>query len=193
MKTVLKHMQRNYTANAPNMDVLVAAITPQITEAALDITAARYTKAVAFGDGAAFVEGLVGPTRPLAGQEDIFSWLGPVLKTGVSVAKIVSQAAESVVTDVAPKLLGQVIGAIGGGRAEYAGAVRENPIMMAGQLPEVRLVLKRALIANTALQTLLALPADKSVRNRRRQKTPLEDRKVQFWKIEEKDNFRRRE
>ncbi|GAB0133701.1 hypothetical protein EsDP_00002100 [Epichloe bromicola] len=104
MKTIPNHMQRNYTANAPNVHVLTAAITPQITKAALDNTAGRYTNAVqaahdvgqesgfelrslgietpesAFGDGAAFVEGLFGPTRPLVGEEGIFSWLGPVLK-----------------------------------------------------------------------------------------------------------------
>ncbi|KAK2601679.1 hypothetical protein QQS21_004754 [Conoideocrella luteorostrata] len=186
-KNIIDHMQRNYTANAPNVDVLAQVITPQITEAALEITAARYIKAVsraarpestesvqgysdllvskpesAVGEGEAFAEGLFSPTRQLTGEEasEIFSWLGPVLKKAVSVGRpLLSKAAKAIITDVAPKLLGQIVGTIEGGTGS-AESVMQNPIMMSRKQPQVRLLLKRALIADAALQALQALPAD---------------------------------
>lgn len=177
---ILNHMGKNWAANAPNVDAIATAITPQVTECALDIALDRWSKAadpnrrsseesilepralgveapesaVSGGQEAAFVKNLFGPTRPVAGEEGMFSWLGPVLKTAITVAKpLVSQAAKAVVTDIAPKLLGQVVGSITGTESAEA-----KPVIVSSKQPQVKLLVKRALVADTALQALMTLP-----------------------------------
>ncbi|GAO13569.1 hypothetical protein UVI_02015580 [Ustilaginoidea virens] len=194
-KKIIGHMTRNYNLHAPNIDAIAAAITPAVTGAAVDITSDRYSQVLkqgvptgrepllpakplgvtapesAFGEGSGFVEGLFGPTRPVPGAEGFFDWVGPVLNTAVSVATpIVSSAAKTVITDVAPKLLNQVVGSLVGGAggppargtesADVTEGILAQPVLLSQKTPQVRLLLKRALVADAALQALQSLPAD---------------------------------
>ncbi|KAF5012268.1 hypothetical protein FDECE_1649 [Fusarium decemcellulare] len=96
---------------------------------------------------AAFVQGLMGPTRQLAGEEGIFDWLGPVIKTAVSVAKpIASQA----VSDALSGLGRTIQGAFGADSSIYDCSPR-------GYREKTKILLKRAVLADTALQALMTL------------------------------------
>ncbi|KND90486.1 hypothetical protein TOPH_04669 [Tolypocladium ophioglossoides CBS 100239] len=192
---ILAKMQTNWTANAPKVDAVAAAIAPQLTECALDIALDRWGKAsdprrrpgseeavleprpltvsglsesAMSGPEAGFVAGLFGDTRPLAGEEGLIDWLGPVLKTALTAVKpLVSQAAKAVVTDLAPKLLAKVVGAVGGGSESSAATPDPD-----SKVPQVRVLLKRAVVADTALQALMSLPREKLDRLRVNAATP---------------------
>ena len=181
---ILTKMESTWKANAPNVDALAAAMTPQLTECALDLALDRWSKAatgqnrrpegqeatlepmplnvgtlpesVTSGPEAAFVTGLLGHTRPLAGEEGMFDWLGPVLKTAVAVAKpLVSQVAKTAVTTIAPKLINKVVGAIGG-RAESGESAEAMPALSA-KVSQVQVLLKRAVMADAALQAVMSM------------------------------------
>lgn len=104
------------------------------------------------GEEAAFIQGLMGPTRQVAGEEGMFDWLGPVLKTAVNVAKpLASQAASAALAGLG----GVIKGALG---AESTISDSSN----SSQHQEAtRILLQRAIMADTALQVLMTLPAHK--------------------------------
>lgn len=99
---------------------------------------------------------MFAPTKPIAGEEGVFDWLGSALNAAVNVARpLVSQAAKAAITDLGPKLVDKVLGRIGGGTESL-------PVRVGlSKEPEVKLLLKRALVADTALQALQAPPKSK--------------------------------
>ncbi|KAH0175113.1 hypothetical protein KCU67_g410, partial [Aureobasidium melanogenum] len=103
-----------------------------------------------------FIEGLFAPTKPIAGEKGVFDWLGSALNAAVNVAKpLVSQAAKAAITDLGPKLVDKILGRIGVG-------IESLPVRVGlSREPEVKLLLERALVADTALQALQALPKSK--------------------------------
>ncbi|KAF4952732.1 hypothetical protein FGADI_6484 [Fusarium gaditjirri] len=163
---VLGKMQSIWRSNAPKVDLLAPVVTPMVAQCGsglvqqnkvprhtqrqgLPHNLPRRTLGVDFsesslgGEEAAFIQGLMGPTRQVAGEEGIFDWLGPVLKTAVNVAKpIATQAlgglikgalgAESTVSDVSP---------------EHEKATK--------------ILVQRAVMADTALQALMTMPSHK--------------------------------
>lgn len=178
-QAVIRHMSTIWQGAAPNVDALAKALAPQISATALSLAVNQLPRSsmnsgqeaqeayssrrsltvgteAAFNDRTPFVEGLFGPTKPVAGEEGVFDWLGKALSTAVSVAKpLVSQAAKAAITDLGPKLVDKVIGSIGGGSESL-------PVQVSlSKEPEVKLLLKRALVADTALQALRALPKSK--------------------------------
>jgi hypothetical protein len=175
-QAVIKHMGTIWQGVSPNVDLLAKALAPQISATALSLAVTQLPRSsVASGQEAfmgrrdltfgtessfiaqtPFVEGLFAPTKPIAGEEGVFDWLGSALSAAVNVAKpLVSQAAKAAITDLGPKLVDKVLGRIGGGSESLPVKVGMS------KEPEVKLLLKRALVADTALQALQALPKAK--------------------------------
>ncbi|KAJ3536549.1 hypothetical protein NM208_g6666 [Fusarium decemcellulare] len=153
---VVGKMQDIWKISAPKLDSLAPALAPVVAECGRQRRELRVhlpESAIAVEE-AAFVQGLMGPTRQLAGEEGIFDWLGPVIKTAVSVAKpIASQAASAALSG-----LGRTIqGAFGAesGISDYTSQ---------GNHEETKVLLKRAVLADTALQALMTLPPQKLAR-----------------------------
>lgn len=199
---ILAKMQQNWAANAPGVDAVAAAVAPRLTECALDIALDRWAKAsdpsrrpgdqeavleprplgvggltesAMSGPGAGFIAGLFGPTRPLAGEEEgLFDWLGPVLKTAVTAAKpLVSQVAKAAVATLAPKLLEEVVGGgVGGGGGGSGTESSDSAPAPGSKVPQAQVLLKRAVVADTALQALMSMPREKLDRLRVSPATP---------------------
>ncbi|RSL70563.1 hypothetical protein CEP54_001711 [Fusarium duplospermum] len=171
---VIKKMKDIWSTSAPNVDALAPVLTPGLTECALDIASHRLERATtgttrqgqestliperrdlgisiheASGAEAAFVQAMYGPTRPLADAEGGWSWLGPVISTvGKFAVPIVSKAAGSALSSVAGSL----------------GGLLRSESMLDSLSPNeeaTRILLKRALMADAALQALMTLPREK--------------------------------
>ncbi|RSM11261.1 hypothetical protein CEP52_003134 [Fusarium oligoseptatum] len=171
---VIKKMKDIWSTSAPNVDALAPVLTPGLTECALDIASHRLERVTtgttrqgqestllperrdlgisiheAGGAEAAFVQAMYGPTRPLADAEGGWGWLGSVISTVGKVAvPIASKAAGSALSSVAGSLGGLL-------RSEsMSDSVSPNE-------EATRILLKRALMADTALQALMTLPREK--------------------------------
>lgn len=180
-RAIIDHMDKIWKDNAPNVDALAKVLTPQLTECGLTLALDRLARPPnpssghgqestldrrpleiesfesTSGQQTAFIEGLFGPTVPEAMEEGAFSWLGPMLSKAVTLAKpLVSQAAKAAINELGPKLIDKVVGSIGSGSESVL-----TQAGLQGREPEVRLLLKRALVADTALQALMALPKSK--------------------------------
>lgn len=171
---VIKKMKDIWSTSAPNVDALAPVFTPGLTECALDIASHRLEKATtgttrqgqestliperrdlgisiheAGGAEAAFVQAMYGPTRPLADTEGGWGWLGSVIST-------VGKAAVPIVGKVASGALSGVVGSLGGLLRSESMSDSVSPNEEA-----TRILLKRALMADTALQALVTLPREK--------------------------------
>ncbi|RFN52334.1 hypothetical protein FIE12Z_3404 [Fusarium flagelliforme] len=162
---IIASMKTNWTENAPQIDQLSELLAPYLSEAAKYIVAHHqqsYTAQVAvkplqrrslgirdFNSNAsiqAFVKGLFEPSLPLAGREEIFTSLGPVLRTAVSNAQqIVDQAGKMTIGSQVPRLL-----------QKYDGATTSVEDVQA-----TRVLVQRAIIADVAHQTLSTLSDEK--------------------------------
>ncbi|KAI8683849.1 Serine protease [Fusarium keratoplasticum] len=155
---VIKKMKDIWSTSAPNVDALAPVLTPGLTECALDIASHRLERATtgttrqgqestllperrdlgisiheAGGAEAAFVQAMYGPTRPLADAEGGWGWLGSAISTvGKAAVPIVGKVASGALSD----------------------SVSPNE-------EATRILLKRALMADTALQALMTLPREK--------------------------------
>ncbi|KAH6957266.1 hypothetical protein DER45DRAFT_615212 [Fusarium avenaceum] len=172
---VVGKMERIWRVNAPKVDFLAPMVTPIITQCSSELVGQRQlpqkpsgqrchheqprrslgvelTESSLGGEETAFIQGLMGPTRQVAGEEGMFDWLGPFLKTAVNVAKpLASQAASAALAGLG----GVIKGALG---AESTISDSSN----SSQHQEAtRILLKRAVMADTALQVLMTLPAHK--------------------------------
>ncbi|KAH7186057.1 uncharacterized protein B0J16DRAFT_320816 [Fusarium flagelliforme] len=162
---IIASMKTNWTANAPQIDQLSELLAPYLSEAAKYIVENHqqsYTAQVAvkplqrrslgirdFNSNAsiqAFVKGLFEPSLPLAGREEIFTSLGPVLRTAVSNAQqIVDQAGKMTIGSQVPRLL-----------QKYDGATASVEDVQA-----TRVLVHRSIIADVAYQTLSTLSDEK--------------------------------
>ncbi|KAM0437439.1 hypothetical protein ACHAPT_001801 [Fusarium lateritium] len=171
---VIRKMKDIWSTSAPKVDALVPVLTPGLTEYALDIASYRLERGTpgttrqgqesillrerrdlgisiheADGTETAFVQAMYGPTRPLDGAEGSWDWLGSVVSAvGTVAAPIVSQVASSAISGV--------VGSLGG--------LFRNEPMSNSLIPNeevTRILLKRALMADTALQALMTLPREK--------------------------------
>ncbi|CZR37640.1 uncharacterized protein FPRO_07169 [Fusarium proliferatum ET1] len=86
---------------------------------------------------------LMGPTRQVAGEEGIFDWLGPVLKTAVNVAK-----------PIATQAIGSLIKGALGAESTVSEVSSEHE-------KATKILLQRAVMADTALQALMTMPSHK--------------------------------
>ncbi|KAF5631080.1 uncharacterized protein FTJAE_7945 [Fusarium tjaetaba] len=164
---IIAAMKDNWTANAPQVDELSELLAPYLAEAARciieyhqedeaagNVTSSKALKRRNLGirqfpvsDATkGFVKGLFEPTLPLAGREDVFSSLGPALRSAVSaVEQIVCQAGSTAVDVNTPKLL-----------TKYKG-----PAPSAGDIEATRVLVQRAIMADAAYQALSTLPREK--------------------------------
>ncbi|RGP59197.1 glutamyl endopeptidase [Fusarium sporotrichioides] len=170
---VVGKMQRIWKVDAPKVDYLAPVIAPIVAECGQSFIRERQhpvqgrtvknsisqsrrslgidmSESTFGGEEAAFVQGLMGPTRQVAGEEGMFDWLGPVLKQGAVLAKpLVSQAASAALSG-----LGGLIKKSLGAESTIADVSPEHE-------EATKILLKRAVMADTALQALMTLPSDK--------------------------------
>ncbi|KAF5576398.1 hypothetical protein FPANT_10937 [Fusarium pseudoanthophilum] len=164
---IIAAMKDNWTANAPQVEKLSELLAPYLAEAARciieyhqedeaagNVTSSKVQKRRNLGirqfpvsDATkGFVKGLFEPTLPLAGREDVFSSLGPMLRGAVTaVDQIVCQAGTTAVDVNTPKLL-----------TKYKG-----PAPSAGDIEATRVLVQRAIMADAAYQALSTLPREK--------------------------------
>ncbi|KAF5967390.1 glutamyl endopeptidase [Fusarium coicis] len=163
---VLGKMQSIWRSNAPKVDLLAPVVTPMVAQCGSglvhQIKGPRHTQRqgrpndqprrslkVDFsesslgGEEAAFIQGLMGPTRQVAGEEGIFDWLGPVLKTAVNVAK-----------PIATQAIGGLIKGALGAESTVSEVSSEHE-------KATKILLQRAVMADTALQALMTMPSHK--------------------------------
>ncbi|UPL00234.1 hypothetical protein LCI18_011168 [Fusarium solani-melongenae] len=165
---VVKKMENIWRVNAPKVDLLAPAVTPIVAQYGSELVSQhkgsqhshshaqkfghvqpRRSLGVDFsessfgGEEAAFIQGLMGPTRQAAGEEGLFDWLGPVLKTAVNVAK-----------PIATQALGGLIKGALGAESTVSDSPKEHE-------EATKILLKRAVMADTALQALMTLPSHK--------------------------------
>lgn len=168
---ILEHMRKNWTENAPKVDEVAGLLASYLKEAARDIATYRETDNNEVGQstkrkrralairhfpgtnandtGKDFIKGLFGPTLPLAGREDGFSSLGPVLRSAISaVEQLVSQAGKTAVVERGPKLLEKATSR----GTELASEIDEEAS---------RILLQRAIMADAALQAIFSLSKEK--------------------------------
>ncbi|EXK28495.1 hypothetical protein FOMG_14971 [Fusarium oxysporum f. sp. melonis 26406] len=163
---IIAAMKENWTTNAPQVEQLSELLAPYLAEAARciieyhqedeagNVTAAKAPKRRNLGirqfptseATKGFVKGIFEPTLPLAGREDVFSSLGPVLRSAVSaVEQIVCQAGNTAVDVITPKLL-----------TKYQGTAPS-----AGDIEATRVLVQRAIMADAAYQALSTFPQEK--------------------------------
>ncbi|EXL68271.1 hypothetical protein FOPG_15662 [Fusarium oxysporum f. sp. conglutinans race 2 54008] len=163
---IIAAMKANWTTNAPQVEQLSELLAPYLAEAARciieyhqedeagNVTAAKAPKRRNLGirqfptseATKGFVKGIFEPTLPLAGREDVFSSLGPVLRSAVSaVEQIVCQAGNTAVDVITPKLL-----------TKYQGTAPS-----AGDIEATRVLVQRAIMADAAYQALSTFPREK--------------------------------
>ncbi|KAM0543840.1 hypothetical protein ACHAPJ_012077 [Fusarium lateritium] len=163
---VLGKMQNIWRTNAPKVDLLAPVVAPMVAQCGSGLVSqnkslrptqrqgSRYdqprrrlgvdfTESSLGGEEAAFVQGLMGPTRQVAGEEGIFDWLGPVLKTAVNVAK-----------PIATQAIGGLIKGVLGAESTVSDPSSEHE-------KATKVLLQRAVMADTALQALMTMPSHK--------------------------------
>ncbi|KAF4998988.1 hypothetical protein FGRMN_2787 [Fusarium graminum] len=173
LNEVVGKMERIWRVDAPKVDYLAPVVTPVVAECGQWLARDRQRleksrpiknyhgqprRSLGFdmsesslgGEEAAFIQGLMGPTRQVAGEEGMFDWLGPVLKTGLNLAKpLASQAASA------------ALAGLGGLVKKSLGAESTSSDSSSEHEEATRILLKRAVMADTALQALMTLPSHK--------------------------------
>ncbi|KAM0342527.1 hypothetical protein ACHAPU_009501 [Fusarium lateritium] len=170
---VVGKMERIWRVDAPKVDYLAPVVTPVVAECGQWLARDRQrfekprptknyhsqprrslgvdmSESSLGGEEAAFIQGLMGPTRQVAGEEGMFDWLGPVLKTGLDLAKpLASQAASA------------ALAGLGGLVKRSLGAESTASDSSSEHEEATKILLKRAVMADTALQALMTLPSHK--------------------------------
>lgn len=159
---ILEHMKRIWSANAPEVDQAATLIVPYLKERAQHIAEyhledaneqtvgskklKRKPLAIRLSTGSEgskdFAKGLFSPTIPLAGREQVFSSLGPVLRDAIlAVETLVSEAGKAAINQRVPKLL------------EKSRAVSSTQ----SDLEATRVLIQRAIMSDAAYQALASL------------------------------------
>ncbi|KAF5598799.1 glutamyl endopeptidase [Fusarium pseudocircinatum] len=163
---VINNMGQIWKGGAPKAQILAPAITPILGQCSVELSnqvapetedargprfsdrrrlEADITESAATNDGAAFIQGILGPTRQLEGGKDVSEWLGPVLVTAVSESKpLTSKSASTALS-----------------RMESI----EAPTSSANE-DATRILIKRAVLADAALQAVMSLPRERLERFR---------------------------
>ena len=182
LEQILGHMRSNWESNSPNVDAIASRFQPQLMECALDIMVKKWDYLAAHGtnqqeatimlerrsllgtsepegstgrnkEGGDFLEGLLAPTLPISGQEGMFDALGPLLRKAVSYAKpIVSKVAKVALTEYGGKLINKLVG------SDQSRDQESLPTTKGVHNEAAKIVFKRALMADAALQALMSCP-----------------------------------
>ncbi|KAF5543492.1 glutamyl endopeptidase [Fusarium phyllophilum] len=163
---VINNMGQIWKGGAPKAQILAPSITPILGQCSVDLSdqvapeaensrgpyfrdrrrlEVDITESAAMSDGAAFIQGILGPTRQLEGGKDVSEWLGPVLITAVSESKPLTSNSTSK----------------GLSRMESV----EAPTSSANE-DATRILIKRAVLADAALQAVMSLPRERLERFR---------------------------
>ncbi|KAF5701885.1 glutamyl endopeptidase [Fusarium mundagurra] len=163
---IINNMGQIWKGGAPKAQILAPAITPILGQCSVELSGqaasetedsrgprfrdrrrleADITENAAMNDGAAFIQGILGPTRQLEGGKDVSEWLGPVLITAVSESKPLTSKSTSTALS----------------RMESI----EAPTSSANE-DATRILIKRAVLADAALQAVMSLPRDRLERFR---------------------------
>ncbi|KAI8651830.1 hypothetical protein NCS55_01429500 [Fusarium keratoplasticum] len=166
LNEIVEHMRQTWTANAPEVDQAATLIVPYLKERAQHITEyhledaneqtvgsktlKRRPLAIRLSAGSEgskdFAKGLFSPTIPLAGREQVFSSLGPVLRDAIlAVETLVSETGKAAINERVPKLL------------EKSRAVNSTQ----SDLEATRILIQRAIMADAAYQALASLSEQK--------------------------------
>ncbi|KAI9147020.1 LOW QUALITY PROTEIN: hypothetical protein HJFPF1_13051 [Paramyrothecium foliicola] len=171
---IVETMRGIWNASAPQIDDVARLLAPYLTEPAVDITSFHEEDVIDQADGQKkpkrralgirhfpgsgingsgndFVKGLFGPTLSLPGREEVFSSVGPVLRSAIlATEQVVSTAGQTEIAERAPKLLQKV-----------AGSADSAPATESTDEKATRVLLQRAVMADAALQALSALSMEK--------------------------------
>ncbi|KAL5589709.1 hypothetical protein FOVSG1_011576 [Fusarium oxysporum f. sp. vasinfectum] len=165
---VINKMGQFWKAGAPKADTLAPAITPILAQCSVELSnqvapetedskgpyfrdrrrlEVDITESAAMNGGAAFIQGILGPTRQLEGGRDVAQWLGPVLITAVSESKTLTSKPASAVLS-------------GLGRLDREELSIESSTSSANE-DATRILIKRAVLADAALQAVMSLPRER--------------------------------
>ncbi|KAF5685135.1 glutamyl endopeptidase [Fusarium circinatum] len=152
-----------WKAGAPKAQILAPAITTILSQYSVELSdqvapetddskrpsfrdrrrlEADITENAAMSDGAAFIQGILGPTQQLEGGKDVSEWLGPVLVTAVTESKPLTS-----------KLTSTTLSRMESIEAPTS-SVNEDA---------TRILIKRAILADAALQAVMSLPRERLV------------------------------
>jgi hypothetical protein len=166
LNEIVEHMRQTWSANAPEVDQAATLIVPYLKERAQHIAEyhledaneqtvgskklKRRPLAIRLSPGSEgpkdFAKGLFSPTIPLAGREQVFSSLGPVLRDAIlAVEELVSETGKAAINERVPKLL------------EKSRAVNSTQ----SDLEATRILIQRAIMADAAYQALASLSEQK--------------------------------
>ena len=182
LEQILDHMKSNWESNAPNVNATASHFQPQLMECALDVMVKKWDNLAAHGknpteatlvlerrslsgidkteastgrnkQGGDFVEGLLAPSLPVDGEEEMFDALGPFLRKAVSYGTpIVSKAAKAALNEYGSKLINKLADSDQNTNPESLTTTNGAHDHAA------RVVFKRALMADAALQALMSRP-----------------------------------
>ncbi|KAI8712141.1 hypothetical protein NCS52_01479500 [Fusarium sp. LHS14.1] len=159
---ILDYMRQIWSANAPEVDQAATLIVPYLKERAQHIAEyhledaneqtvgskklKRKPLAIRLSTGSEgskdFAKGLFSPTIPLAGREQVFSSLGPVLRDAIlAVETLVSETGKAAIDQRVPKLLE---------KSRAASSTQSD-------LEATRVLIQRAIMADAAYQALASL------------------------------------
>ncbi|WAO96883.1 Hypothetical protein NCS54_01457400 [Fusarium falciforme] len=166
LNEIVEHMRQTWSANAPEVDQAATLIVPYLKERAQHIAEYHLEDAneqtveskklkrrplairlSAGNEGSKdFAKGLFSPTIPLAGREQVFSSLGPVLRDAIlAVETLVSETGKAAINERVPKLL------------EKSRTVNSTQ----SDLEATRILIQRAIMADAAYQALASLSEQK--------------------------------
>ncbi|EMT69043.1 trypsin-like cysteine/serine peptidase domain-containing protein [Fusarium oxysporum II5] len=165
---VINKMGQFWKAGAPKADTLAPAITPILAQCSVELSnqvapetedskgpyfrdrrrlEVDITESAAMNGGAAFIQGILGPTRQLEGGRDVAQWLGPVLITAASESKpLTSKPASAALSGL--------------GRLDREELSIESSTSSANE-DATRILIKRAVLADAALQAVMSLPRER--------------------------------
>ncbi|KAF5644352.1 glutamyl endopeptidase [Fusarium sp. NRRL 25303] len=163
---VINKMGQFWKAGAPKAEILAPSITPVLGQCSVELSdqvasetggfkrpyfrdrrrlEADITESAAMDGGAAFIRGILGPTRQLEGGRDVSEWLGPMLIAAVSESKpLTSTPAFAALS----------------GLLDREGLSIEASTSSANE-DATRILIKRAILADAALQAVMSLPREK--------------------------------
>ncbi|EWZ83505.1 hypothetical protein FOWG_13381 [Fusarium oxysporum f. sp. lycopersici MN25] len=170
---VISKMGQFWKAGAPKTDTLAPAITPILAQCSVELSnkvvpetedsrgpyfrdrrrlEVDIIESAAMNGGAAFIQGLLGPTRQLEGGRDVAEWLGPMLITAVSESKpLTSKPASAALSGL--------------GRLDREELSIESSTSSTNE-DATRILIKRAVLADAALQALMSLDRERLERFR---------------------------
>ncbi|KAM0541938.1 hypothetical protein ACHAO7_010239 [Fusarium culmorum] len=196
---IVANMKQNWTANAPQVDQLSILLAPYLSEAARCIieyyqeddiaqaATAKSSKRRNLGlrqfptqeNTKTFIKGIFGPTLLLSGRQDVFSSLGPVLRSAVSAVEqigifgptLLLSGRQDVFSSLGP-VLRSAVSAVEqivceAGKTAVSDITPKllekykGPAPAPGDVKATRVLVERAIMADVAYQALSTLSQEK--------------------------------